>query len=174
MNKNIYEIGDSKSEMVTSQMGLRQGCPLSPSLFIIYLSKLEEKLQRTGTGYKMKEYGNSEGGCTITGLFYADDIVLFSSKLEDMQVLLDKTAEFGEESQLEFSAEKSKIMIMRDGERKEEERLNLGNIQMELVKEYTYLGVILSNEEKYLETHIGRVEKKLGKYLGIIKTKAYH
>ena len=52
--------------------GVRQGCPLSPTLFILFLNPLLHKLESCNYGYKV-------GKTAIPGGAFADDIVLSSS-----------------------------------------------------------------------------------------------
>lgn len=56
--KNIVNIGSRTSEEFCIRNRLRQGCPMSLTLFNIYMRDLEEKIRRKRTG----------GVCVIMGM----------------------------------------------------------------------------------------------------------
>ena len=51
--------------------GLRQGCALSPLLFALYISEV-------GTDINMSSLGFSVGSVCVSGLLFADDLVLIA------------------------------------------------------------------------------------------------
>ena len=63
-------------------MGLRQGCMLSPILFIIVIDELARRVKATGRGVRL-------GNIKINILIFADDIVLIAESMDDLQYLLD-------------------------------------------------------------------------------------
>ena len=66
----------------TLEAGIRQGGALSPVLFAVYVNSLLEKLQNIGLGCHI--------GMIFTGTFmYADDLVLVSASISDLQSMID-------------------------------------------------------------------------------------
>ena len=63
-------------------VGLRQGCSLSPILFLIYMDSIVKKSESCG-GVKI-------GECTIQRLLFADDLVLLDSTQNGLQQALDR------------------------------------------------------------------------------------
>ena len=60
------------SECFGSDIGVKQGCLLSPTLFGLYIDKLEEWLNKAnGEGIQLAEY-------VIRLLLYADDLILIA------------------------------------------------------------------------------------------------
>ena len=71
-------VNDSTTRSVFLQRGLRQGCSLSPLL--LYIREIGEDLTAAGEGFYI-------GGECISGLLFADDIVLISSSAAGLKKL---------------------------------------------------------------------------------------
>ena len=74
----------------TQQMGVRQGCPLSPTLFGIFFDGLHDHLQSCAAMSGM-QLGS---GRWLSLLVYADDVVLLSWTPAVLQLLLDSMNDF--------------------------------------------------------------------------------
>lgn len=48
--KNIVRVGNRKSKEFWTKSGVRQGCPMSPTLFNIYIMDLEREMKKEQTG----------------------------------------------------------------------------------------------------------------------------
>ena len=68
----------------TAQVGVRQGCPLSPTLFGLFFDDLYSQLQSDCPSAGVECRGNR-----IPSLFYADDVALLSASAQGLQQLLD-------------------------------------------------------------------------------------
>ena len=87
------------------EKGLRQGCPLSPLLYSIYVMGMVEELEDSGLGVKEEEVW-------CGALLYADDIVLLAESPDELQRMLDTVGEYAEEWRFTFNAVKSKTMVV--------------------------------------------------------------
>lgn len=114
--KEIYQetrckikIGDKLSDSFWVDKGVRQGCPLSPTLFNIYISDLEKVLRRGQDG------GVVVGDRKIWSLGYADDIVLMAETQEDLIAMISRAAKYFEKRKLEVNTDKTKVMVCSKG-----------------------------------------------------------
>ena len=68
------------SQVFESNMGVKQGCPISPTLFGLCIDKLEEVLLMTMEEEEAKH--PQIGMFVILLLLYADDVVFFTNTVE--------------------------------------------------------------------------------------------
>ena len=82
-------------------VGLRQGCSLSPILFLIYMDRIVKKSESCG-GVKI-------GECTVQRLLFADDLVLLDSTQNGLQQALDR---FSDACSVEQKPTKTETMCL--------------------------------------------------------------
>ena len=80
------------------------GGVLSPLLFCIYIDNLLESLQEMELGVKI-------GKVSIDVLAYADDILIITHTKLNMQLMLNKLSELGEELEIKFNPNKSVYIV---------------------------------------------------------------
>ena len=68
--------------MVRIGLGVRQGCTLSPLLFLIFVEGLSQELRKRPGGLR-------EGKITLNHLLFADDLAICAGSRKDLQHLLD-------------------------------------------------------------------------------------
>uniref|UniRef100_A0A669BJZ3 Reverse transcriptase domain-containing protein n=1 Tax=Oreochromis niloticus TaxID=8128 RepID=A0A669BJZ3_ORENI len=81
--KSLVRIAGNKSDSFLVGDGLRQGCPLSPVLFIIFMDRISRRSQ-VAEGFRF-------GGLRISSLLFADDVVLLASSGEGLQLALERS-----------------------------------------------------------------------------------
>ncbi|HYJ01232.1 MAG TPA: reverse transcriptase family protein, partial [Nitrososphaeraceae archaeon] len=69
------------SNEINITRGVRQGCPLSPVLFIMYLEPIMLQIEESNRGYTINNRN-------IPGAAYVDDMVLHTNRNSDMQILV--------------------------------------------------------------------------------------
>ena len=146
-------------------LGVRQGECLSPFLFSMYVNDLEETL--VSNNFKGIEIGMLK----MFLLLYADDIIIFSDTEYGLQRGLDILKDYCNKWKLIVNINKTKIMVFRNGGilRKNLKFTYDGN-DVEIVKKFTYLGVVFTTGGSFYETH----ESLSGQALkAIFKLKAY-
>lgn len=124
------------SDDIKVHAGVRQGCLLSPLLFLIVLDGImirANKNKRRGI-----EWGLSE---ILDDLDYADDLCLLSHRCADMQAKIDDLKQEAAAAGLKINTGKTKEM--RSGVNNETP-LHVGQEQVERVHRFTYLGSVVS------------------------------
>ena len=69
-------MNDQPTEYFQPQRGLRQGCPLSPYLFVIAINELSVRLQEALQSHNLSGISLGEGAPPIHSLLFADDLIL--------------------------------------------------------------------------------------------------
>jgi len=97
------QCGHSQSPSV----GLRQGCPLSATLFGIFIDGLHHHLQTTApaAGVQVRHLKR-------TDLVYADDICLLAGSPQHLQALIDALVNYCATLHMEISVAETKVMVV--------------------------------------------------------------
>jgi hypothetical protein len=126
-------------------IGVKQGGPLSPRLFAIYIQDLEPILDSTGIGVVI-------GDMKINLLLYADDIVLVSQTKREMQHLIDTVEEFGALREIKFNPNKTNYIGVNEYSNIKSKQylsdikfMRMGGEIIDGVQSLKYLGSYLSN-----------------------------
>ncbi|KAI3351369.1 hypothetical protein L3Q82_005912 [Scortum barcoo] len=98
-SRSLVRIAGSKSDLFPVHVGLRQGCPLSPVLFIIFMDRISRRSQ----GPEGVRFGNHR----ISSLLFANDVVLLASSSQDLQHVLERFAAECEAAGMRISTSKS-------------------------------------------------------------------
>ena len=126
---------------VPQKQGVRQGDPLSPILFSVFINELVEELRRAGGNVRVSTK-------TLFSLLYADDIVLMADSPAELQRMIDIVDNYTAKWRLTLNARKSKIMIVNPQcppQPEEPEEWTFRGRNLEIVQEYKYLGVWFTN-----------------------------
>ena len=126
-----------------SNLGLKQGCPLSPLLFNIYINDFHTYLQAP------TEPNLTLHGTNINHFLYADDLVILSETKEGLQGHLDSLCTFARDKSLTVNTHKSKIMIFNKSGRQTKEHFMINEKELEVVRSFTYLGIDISTSGSF-------------------------
>lgn len=129
-----YIIGKTS---IWTKNGLRQGCPLSPILFAIYIYDIEQVLDNWQSG------GVRIGPHTIRCLEYADDIVIIAKSPNELKDMIGCLSKYSAKRGMTISSTKSKVMRFGKGGRKSNNKWTCGGENIEEVTSFTYLGFTL-------------------------------
>lgn len=144
--------------------GVKQGDPLSPLLFILYIEPLLMRIDSLATRLQAK--GLRVGSKIIRALLYADDLAIFSHTPHHLQCYLNTLYSFCEDSHLNVNVSKTKIMAFHKSRSPPSPPPILyNNSPVEFVTEFKYLGVWLDPNLTYrkaLNEAITKTERAIG------------
>lgn len=122
---------------ISSSVGLKQGGVLRPLLFNVFIDDIGKIFDESCDPiYALKR--------PLSHLLYADDLALISSSQCGLNNSLSKLKMFCEKWQIKVNLKKSQIVIFNPAGKKLNNYIfKLGNVNMEIVKSYTYLGIEL-------------------------------
>ena len=119
--KNIYEktescvlVGDEKTDYFEVEVGVQQGCILSPTLFSIYINSMAKEINQSGIGIEVL-------GMKVAILLYADDIVLIAGSAGELQRGMRIVTRWGRKWQSRFNRGKSQVVVFGSRKRKDED-----------------------------------------------------
>jgi hypothetical protein len=123
------------SESFRSDIGVKQGCPLSPTLFGLYIDKLEEWLNSQGGD------GIHLGKFIIRLLLYADDLILIAKSILGLQEHLCSLEQFCRRVGMQVNISKTKVVVFSNKRKHNQHKFYFeGNI-LEEVADYKYLRI---------------------------------
>ena len=137
-SRSLVRIAGSKSDLFPVHVGLRQGCPLSPVLFIIFMDRISRRSQ----GPEGVRFGDN----TILSLLFADDVVVLASSSQDLQHALGRFAAKCEAAGMRFSTSKSEAMVL--SQKRVACPLQVGGELLPQVEEFKYHGVLFTSQVK--------------------------
>ena len=136
-DKACIKLNNSRSALFDLNLGVRQGCVLSPLLFNMFLSDLAKK-------FESMEGKLEVGSISVNSIFWADDLVVFAKNEEQLQVLLKTLEEYCEENELAINTKKTKCMTFNKTGRLIRRSFYLNGTKLENVRSYKYLGFLIT------------------------------
>jgi hypothetical protein len=146
-----------------TSVGVKQGCILSPLFFNIFISDLPEIFDINCDPVYLD---NSPVSC----LMYADDLVILSKSASGLQHALDRLHEYCLKWKLVVNISKSNVMIFnKRGHHLLIFSFHYGANNIEIVKEYCYLGIIFTPSGSFKAAIVKLKDKALKAYYKIIE-----
>ena len=130
-------INGRSGKTVLSHTGVKQGCPLSPTLFGLYIDGMHRFLMASGP----VDVPVLSSGVQVTDLAYADDVALMAQSPQGLQRLIDLVCEFCVFMGMVVSVVKTKVMVFNlafPGPF----QWTCGGEQLEIVIDFKYLGIL--------------------------------
>ena len=147
-SRSLVRVAGSKSDLFSVHVGLRQGCPLSPLLFIIFM----DRISRCNQGLEGVWFGSHR----ISSLLFADDVVLLAPSSQDLQHVLGWFAAECEAAWMRIGTSKSNAIVLDQTKVACSHRV--GGELLPQVEEFKCLGVLFTSEE--------RMEREIDRWIG--------
>ena len=159
--KCAVRLGDNITQFFPCKQGVRQGDPLSPTLFNIFINDVFNDLEKGNCNPP-----TLDNETYINALAYADDIVLLSKSKEGLQNALDIVAKYCEKWKLKINQKKTKTMVFSKGNQMIKAEFKVNGIPLENVKEFKYLGITIHKKNCTFTPTL--------KYLRLKSTRAFY
>ena len=137
--KSAVKVKQSLTPFFKSNIGVKRGCNLSPTLFNIFFNGLpsifDEKCDLVNLN-----------GTPLNCLLYADDLVILSSSESGLRSCLETLRGYTSKWRVQVNIKKSKVVIFGSKLQKNKSVIyqwKFGKELLDIVDEYTYLGITL-------------------------------
>ena len=124
------------SQQLSVRSGVREGSTISPLIFSLYINDLVSLLKSEGYGFYL---GNVYVGC----LLFADDIMLLSAYVRQLQCMLNACYQYCFKWDLQLNVKKSTVMVIGKHDAVQLPDMSLGTGVLHWVQETKYLGTFL-------------------------------
>ena len=158
--------GNQLTDSFKIQTGVKQGCILSPSLFVVAMDWL---MRQTNEGQNRGVQWTPTS--SLEDLVFADDISILSSRHRDIQDKSDRLTTLASQLGMNIQVEKTKIMKMNTNN---SEPVIINNQYIEEVDEFTYLGSKVSTDGdsgKDVQTRLAKANQAFGSLNAVWKSK---
>ena len=168
------------SDFFKCNIGVRQGENLSPLLFALYLNDFEIFIKDRFNGVdllpqNMKELMFDKGIDVLLVLFsllYADDTLILANNEKELQSALNAVSDYCKIWSLQVNISKTKIIIFSRGKVRKFKSFIFNEGILEVVDDYTYLGVVFNYNNKFKKAQNNQIGKaKRAMYSIMIKSK---
>lgn len=141
------KVGGVLTAPFQSHLGLKQGCPLSPTLFGLYIDDFEGEALRDSANLDMPTLG----GSPAPPLLYADDLALLATTQGGLQRQLGLLERYADRWRLTVNVAKTKVVIFRPLRRlawaSKGVELSYKGEALTVVTSFRYLGVELHSTQ---------------------------
>ena len=135
--KCAVKYDDKLTQFFHVTKGVRQGCPLSPLLFNLYVNDLIKQIDISSKS------SISLNEVNINTLMYADDLVVLAHSETELQEKMNILSTFCNEWKLEINTKKTKCMVFNRGNSLCKSNILVNGNVIDNVKQFKYLGFTL-------------------------------
>ena len=164
-DKGCIKIGGYLTDFFEINIGVKQGCLLSPLLFNIFLADLAKALNKEiNTPVKISEEKQ------ISSLIWADDLLMLSETETGLNNMLHDLKAYAENNGLTINTDKTQCMIFNKTGRLLRRKFVYGHHNIKTVRAYKYLGFTVTPSGE-IKTGLNDLKDRALKALYKIKMK---
>lgn len=141
--------------------GVKQGDPLSPLLFAIFIDDLVDALEKVGCR------GLQLGYVIIRAILYADDVAILAETEEDMDRYLKALYDYASSNGLKINVGKTKAMVFAKSPVANAPSFQLNGENVEIVQTFKYLGLWLDSRLLY-KTAVKEAKIRMQRTIGAL------
>jgi len=115
--RSVYEsvessvlVNDHRTRFFKVDVGLRQGCLMSPILFALYINGLAEEIKKANIGARIIR--KKKQRCSI--LLFADDIALIAEDKASLEKLMEITVQYSLKWRFSFNYDKCAVIVFNN------------------------------------------------------------
>lgn len=137
-----------RSDTFPCRCGVKQGCPLSPTLFSLFFDHIVDYLRLP---QRWEQTPAVPGAGALNSLLFADDVVVAANSERDLNQLMKRLATFCDDWDMTVNTDKTKVMLVggtaherrlaRSGQR----AIRFRQRTLEYVRQYKYLGIVVDS-----------------------------
>lgn len=139
---------------IKPKTGVKQGCLMSPILFLVVLDDVMRRALPDNHGISWDMFGQLEE------LSYADDIVLLSTNRSDMQTKLNLLSEHASNVGLRINTTKTEFLTTAENK----PTFSIYNEQIKEAEKFCYLGSVVTPDGGTTEDITSRINKARGTF----------
>lgn len=133
---------DGLGDPFEADTGVKQGDPLSPLLFGLFIDRVCSFLAQT-----VPNVGVQVGGRLLACILYADDLVLLAHDREGLQQLLDALAAFCQATRLMVNTNKTEVVLFhKHWHTGPITPVSYGGVHLHVATSFVYLGVVFHSK----------------------------
>ena len=135
---------------------IRQGGVLSTTMYGLLMDEVSKNIEKEDMGIKIEGIDNKIGS-----LLWVDDVILITTKPQELQKSLDITDDTSNKYHVEYGQSKSNSQIIKHRKRiNNQVNFKLGGMTLEQTEKYKYLGHI-QNDKNNNEDHYKQLKGKI-------------
>ncbi|KAL4100956.1 hypothetical protein QTP88_020980 [Uroleucon formosanum] len=127
--------------------GVRQGCPLSPYLFNLFMKEAIEEIKEVTNSVRIN-------GEEVHSIRFADDISLVAESEDNMNFMLNTLSRIMDKFHMKINATKTKTMTAQRDQIYTNPVLKLNDTVIQEVEQLSYLGSIITRARMFMKLHI--------------------
>ena len=141
--QSVVLINDDRTEWFNVDVGVRQGCVLSPTLFNIFINRVIKEVKAMRKGVMINQI-------MVSILLFADDIVLITDNTEKLQDMINQIQSYSKKWRFELNKKKCECMIFKYGKKTHKAvKWYIDDEELKIVDGYKYLGVEMMSNMKW-------------------------